>query len=210
MQCVFQSKIPTTDEQLNDLTVVLKFRCKNCEYHHKSKYPPHMIHRQCAKAPPSGVLSRLSRYARAVKRWTEAGKPVRTDEQVEAIFAICQACPHINEARTKCKLCRCKLNIGKNARFNKIRMATERCPANKWLSLFDEAVLLCLSDGLSLGADIYPVVCRGLDVTMTTPAFYDLMADVENAGIVVGFEQPQTIDGVTIMQRCYRPSPGIR
>lgn len=110
----------------------IHYRCTNkkCGHERTSRHDPYLLHHDCVESAPAGprVLVHLSRYARAVKRWTEAGKPTRTDEQVATIFAICQACEHFAEARSKCRLCGCRLNIGKNARFNKIRMATESCP----------------------------------------------------------------------------------
>lgn len=81
------------------------------------------------------------RYAAAVKRWHNAGRPIRSDEEVQRIFAICMGCKYYKPTRNgsgRCLACGCKLR--KNPRFiglldaleNKIRMATEHCWANKW------------------------------------------------------------------------------
>lgn len=111
------------------------YRCTVCTHERTSKYPPRLLHRKCdISQKPDGLAVRFGRYIQAINRWTAAGKPTRTDEQVESIFKSCQGCEHFNEARSKCQLCGCYLNIGKNARFNKIRMATEHCPLDppKW------------------------------------------------------------------------------
>ncbi len=218
MQCEVKPIGEVTQEQLDDVSIKLDFVCLHCKNPLRSKYPPHMIHRRCGAGPqrtgngpkPPGFIKRVGRYARAMRLWSIAGKPVRTAAAVLHIYEThCTPCEHFNAECNKCKLCGCPVNIGKSARLNKLKAATERCPANKWLSLFDVAVLQCLADGISLGAEIHPLVCKSLDVKMTLPAFYELMVDSEEAGIVVGFWKDRAVtlsswpgrgDG---RQRCY-------
>jgi len=65
----------------------------------------------------------------AVVRWIEAGRPVRSDREIEQIIRICERCVHY--MNNHCRLCGCRLR-GSSALFSKIRMATEHCPIGKW------------------------------------------------------------------------------
>lgn len=73
------------------------------------------------------------RYAAALRRWQKAGRPRRSDEEVERILAICQSneCGKYDAKSSRCASCRCRVNSGP-AITNKIRMATEDCPKSKW------------------------------------------------------------------------------
>jgi len=67
--------------------------------------------------------------AKATARWVAAGSPVRSEERIREIHAICEGCDKYFEQRPgwgKCKVCRCRLNI--TGKLNKILMATESCP----------------------------------------------------------------------------------
>ena len=79
--------------------------------------------------PPS-IIERAKRYAIAGARWSAAGCPSRSDEEVEAILAICQTCKNYNGAG--CNLCGCRVNRRQAALLNKARMATEHCPVGLW------------------------------------------------------------------------------
>jgi len=130
---------------LEDLTIIKQYTCPHCKNSLNSKYPPAKVHRQCKSMPeslvkqrPGGIISRLSRWQKAIARWKTAGQPVRSDATVlEILETKCQPCEHFktNYALAflglpsgSCKLCECKLNLLKNGRANKIRMATESCP----------------------------------------------------------------------------------
>ena len=80
------------------------------------------------------ISRRLASWREAMKRWRAAGKPVRSDAEVARIHAICVACDYYDSKREACKLCGCRCNKQSMAQFNKIRMATERCPLDdpKW------------------------------------------------------------------------------
>ena len=108
------------------------YRCvnKGCGHERTSSYGPFQLHRHCNPGSlKESSTGRLGRYARALKRWVGAGKPVRNDEEVARLLAICKACDYF-DPRGKCVLCGCYVNVGKNAAFNKLRMATESCPAD--------------------------------------------------------------------------------
>lgn len=85
-------------------------------------------------------MGRVKRFAMAVRKWQAAGCPVRDDEAVEEIFENkCKPCEHFVEKRNdrgKCGLCGCQLNLGNG--LNKIRWATESCPADKWFAWVEE------------------------------------------------------------------------
>lgn len=79
--------------------------------------------------PP--MRTRISNYKAAVSYWTDAGKPVRDKQEVEAIYeSLCKPCERYNGK--SCTLCGCKVNKSAKALLNKIRMATEVCPLGKW------------------------------------------------------------------------------
>lgn len=82
-------------------------------------------------------LTYARRYAKAITKWVAAGKPKRSDEDVARILAICQS----NECGKyavnaliggRCTVCGCRVNSSQMALANKIRMATEECPQQRW------------------------------------------------------------------------------
>ena len=77
-----------------------------------------------------GLANRAGRYAAAVAKWNLAGRPRRTDAEVDAILAICTPCGQFDGQQ--CSLCGCRINKSKRAIANKARMATEHCPKNLW------------------------------------------------------------------------------
>lgn len=69
-------------------------------------------------------------YTRALARWAAAGFPTRDQADVERILhECCELCDAYVDGR--CSDCRCRVNEGP-AITNKIRMATEHCPRNRW------------------------------------------------------------------------------
>jgi hypothetical protein len=67
----------------------------------------------------------------AVAKWIAAGRPTRSQEQIEAILTtICDAkpvpCEHFRNG--SCDLCGCKINANPSALRNKLAMGTESCP----------------------------------------------------------------------------------
>ncbi len=71
-------------------------------------------------------------WAAALLQWNKAGRPKRTDEEVQYIVWICEACEKYKADEKRCRLCRCGVSTGDMAIFNKARLATEHCPQNKW------------------------------------------------------------------------------
>jgi len=84
-------------------------------------------------AVPSGVARKAIAYVSAVKRWHDAGRPVRSDHEVNRIYReLCRFCPHIGPKSRTCQVCGCRVSRSKSAFRNKIRMATEHCPRGTW------------------------------------------------------------------------------
>jgi len=90
---------------------------------------------------PCGTCRKLRNYAKALARWSAAGLPIRSDEQVEELYSICSGCEEFED--DTCTVCGCpvkrqdKMTGRKKVRRlsalrNKLRMATERCPRGKW------------------------------------------------------------------------------
>jgi hypothetical protein len=82
-------------------------------------------------------ITRAKSLVSAEARWISAGRPIRSNARVAEIFAICEACEFFiargSGGEGVCRLCGCNLKkLG--GVLNKIRMATEACPANppKW------------------------------------------------------------------------------
>lgn len=89
-----------------------------------------------AGSAPS-LLRQAASFVSAEARWIAAGRPVRSEERVAEIFAICQVCEHFrlgtSELEGSCGICGCRLRSA-GGLFNKIQMATESCPLkpSKW------------------------------------------------------------------------------
>lgn len=74
------------------------------------------------------TLAMVRRYAVAVARWTAAGRPKRSDEDVARIWTEhCEPCEH--RVRHRCRLCGCRVAGGGVSLTLKPRMATEHCAA---------------------------------------------------------------------------------
>lgn len=113
------------------------YKCEQCGHERYSLCEAGRLHQKCTKAPTRS--KRASKYVLAVLKWRKAGKPVRTDAEVLRILeTICKPCEHFNP-KGKCNLCGCRLNIKQSGYVNKIRMATEGCPADPplWLPVVD-------------------------------------------------------------------------
>lgn len=76
----------------------------------------------------------VKHWTASLWRWNKAGRPVRTQEEADAIVAICQSnqCgKYITEWGGRCKKCGCRVHNGTIAVTNKALMATEHCPLTK-------------------------------------------------------------------------------
>lgn len=88
------------------------------------------------KIPDYPAMSmQLWLYKEALLRWQRAGRPVRSDEEVDRILNNnCKKCDWYDPEKKRCKGCGCRVTDGGLAAINKIRMATEHCPhpERKW------------------------------------------------------------------------------
>jgi hypothetical protein len=81
----------------------------------------------------AGVMQTVWNYGMAVTQWIAAGRPRRTTEEIQRLAAICRDCEHyVDDARPHCVKCGCTCGEGENPMTNKIAMATEHCPIDKW------------------------------------------------------------------------------
>ena len=131
------------------------WQCETCQwiYPHKSDKPPRRncpkrrkpltpeqkaeAERQQKEAAEAGAKlgwtpAMAMRYARALTRWIAAGRPQRTDEEVEEIVKICEGCNKYKADEGRCKVCGCKVHTPGIPILSKARLATERCPKDKW------------------------------------------------------------------------------
>jgi len=91
-----------------------------------------------AAAAELGITDLTRRWAKAVKRWIEAGRPLRSQDEIDRIYAICAA-PCKWFGNNRCKVCGCRVAQSGGvvfktlkAFFNKAAMATEHCPKGFW------------------------------------------------------------------------------
>jgi hypothetical protein len=87
-------------------------------------------------ARPKSITAKAWSFYWAQVRWIKAGRPKREQAEVDRILEICKACPLFQPSagdpnRGTCKACGCALNQ-KGGMLNKISMATESCPKEKW------------------------------------------------------------------------------
>lgn len=84
---------------------------------------------ESAEFPPLSLL--MWTYKEALLKWQKAGRPKRSQEEVEHIHkTYCKPCEWYDNER--CKGCGCKVTVGSIAIFNKLKMATEHCPKGNW------------------------------------------------------------------------------
>lgn len=71
-------------------------------------------------------------YLRELFQWWIAGKPIRSQEQVDKIFATCQACPMFSDYKDQtgtCGICGCYIKKDtSDIKFNKASWGTTKCP----------------------------------------------------------------------------------
>jgi hypothetical protein len=83
------------------------------------------------KAP--NIVRRALSYAEAIVEWNAAGKPERSNEEVQGIFQqLCRPCKRFNAEKQMCLDCGCRVADSGYVLFNKIKMATQHCPKGKW------------------------------------------------------------------------------
>jgi hypothetical protein len=75
----------------------------------------------------------LMNYQNALRKWQAGGRPVRSPEEIKDILEThCKGCDWYDKEKSRCKGCGCRVSEGGMAIFNKIKMATEHCPLEKW------------------------------------------------------------------------------
>lgn len=80
-----------------------------------------------------GPMSQLKGYIKALKKWILAGRPTRTQAQVDQIMDdFCYKCPKYDKTNSSCEVCGCQVNTKGGPLGNKTRMATESCPLGHW------------------------------------------------------------------------------
>lgn len=98
--------------------------CKKCK-----KIDSKKLISKSKKCPP--IATQINNYGLAIQRWVKAGRPQRTEEEVQEIFK--KHCGQCNwYANKRCKGCGCRVTSRGMAIFNKIKMATEHCPKKLW------------------------------------------------------------------------------
>jgi hypothetical protein len=94
--------------------------------------PPKVVEPPAPPEPP-GLVRRAISYTEALARWTTAGRPERSDKEVERIFhQHCKPCKWYDPERQICRGCGCRVAENGYAVLNKIKMATENCPRELW------------------------------------------------------------------------------
>jgi len=83
-----------------------------------------------AERQDAGIFDLVSNYAAALSRWLAAGRPVRTQQEIDGLLEICKACELFDGS--KCRRCGCRLSKSTSGWANKLAMATEQCPLGKW------------------------------------------------------------------------------
>lgn len=78
---------------------------------------------------PIGVSDMVKNFSRSMANWAKKGFKVVTPEQFEERLKTCQSCDQWNSAALagtgRCKVCGCSTQA-------KLRLATEKCPIDKW------------------------------------------------------------------------------
>ena len=80
-----------------------------------------------------GITTKMLRYTRAIARWIKAGRPARLREDVAQIYyENCVPCSEMDGKTGQCRVCGCHIGLKTSPLLNKIAMATEHCPLDKW------------------------------------------------------------------------------
>jgi len=127
----------------NGLPIVQLGNLPPCEFRHNGRtcgvtaLPiDEEICNRCAadtKDAVANLLNKAVNYATAMRKWVAAGSPVRTDEEISAIFdEHCNKCAMFDKVRGVCNSCGCPASKDQPAIRNKLKMATEACPLGRF------------------------------------------------------------------------------
>lgn len=95
------------------------------------KLPTPTARRQCRGEAVPSLGGLVVSYGAAMLRWIAAGRPTRTQAEIDAILADqCGPCEHFRQS--SCALCGCRISRSPSAMRNKLAMGTESCPIGKW------------------------------------------------------------------------------
>jgi hypothetical protein len=116
-----QDLIDVDDPEIKEMFEAAGFDIKEVEKAQKNKSYP-------------AISSQLWSFKEALIKWNKAGRPTRTQEEVKHIHRefCAMPCEWYDEGAGRCRGCGCKVTTGSIAVFNKIKMATEHCPKDKW------------------------------------------------------------------------------
>lgn len=86
-----------------------------------------------SKMETARLIDKVMNYQAAVRKWVGAGRPERTDAEIEQIYEEhCSGCSMFDKERQVCNSCGCPANKHQPALRNKLRMATEACPLGRF------------------------------------------------------------------------------
>jgi len=110
--------------------------CKGCKTRLRMQPEAHVEERKPTPKATERIPSisrRIVTYAEAVIEWTAAGRPERSEEEVERIFKEkCCPCKSFDPDKNVCRRCGCRVAADGFALRNKIKMATQHCPKGYW------------------------------------------------------------------------------
>jgi len=92
------------------------------------------VKRNCnCNSGKKSFIVKASNLVNAFSKWVAAGRPNREKEQIQHIFEeICSKCEEFNKDKKICNICECRCRNADTKFLNKIKMATEHCPLEKW------------------------------------------------------------------------------
>lgn len=86
-----------------------------------------------SKMETARLVDKLVNYASSIRKWVAAGRPERSDEEVQRLYdEHCSKCNMFDKGRQVCNSCGCPANKEQPAIRNKLRMGTEGCPLGQF------------------------------------------------------------------------------
>lgn len=86
-----------------------------------------------SKMESAKLTEKAINYLTAVRRWIAAGRPSRTQEEIDTLYENhCSKCSMYDQQRKVCNSCGCPSNNNQPALQNKLAMATEECPLGQF------------------------------------------------------------------------------
>lgn len=123
-----------TDCEIDAVTL----ECKHCG----KKAREARLRRQCTALHSPAIrdekelswASKASNYAAALVKWIKAGRPARTQAEIDQLLADhCTPCDRFRNGT--CSSCGCRINRDTLPFKNKLAMATESCPIGKFVGI---------------------------------------------------------------------------